>query len=332
MDIQVEIITYEVELVTETGAVYDLSPAVIELQWEQPSNELAQRVSLTTANMALGSTWLMNIAKIGCLIQIYSDWGAGRTQLFTGKIWEWAYTSATQKEMSLVAYDALKYLQQSYDYGYHSAGQSTSAILGLICNQWGVPMSYQWERQITHEKQVFNNLAISEMVVKLLEQVRYRYGERYVCHWKEGALTVEAFGTNEDVYMLEEICTISTENKVSIHDLVTKVKIIGNADDEGRTYVEAIVDGDQTFGVMQKIMVRHNTTTLWDVKQEAQVYVEQYDTPEEYIAVRAPDVPFMKKGDRVAVCAGNLSAQFFVLGVCHRGTAKEMVLTLVRCE
>lgn len=332
MDIQVELITYEVELLAETGAIYDLTPALLELQLEQPTNELSQRVTLTTANMSLDGTWLMAIAKIGCYINVYSDWGAGRTQLFSGKIWEWGYTSATQKEMTLVAYDALKYLQQSYDYGYHSAGQSTSHILSSICAQWGITLSYQWDRQMIHEKQVFNNLSISEMVVKLLEQVRNRYGERYVVSWKEGALRVEPYGTNADVYMLEEICTISTENRVSIHDLVTKVKIIGNADDEGRTFVEAVVNGDQTFGVMQKIMVRHNNTTLWEVKQEAEVYVNEHDTPEEFIALTAPDVPFMKKGDFVSVCAGNISANCYILGVCHQATKKQMVLTLVRSE
>jgi hypothetical protein len=109
--IDISTIEYDVELFDETGAKWLLNDALLSLTWEEQENELAQRAALTVANMQLGSTWLMNIAKLCCVILIYGKWGDGRKLLFEGKIWEWEYKSETQKELTLTAYDCLKTLR-----------------------------------------------------------------------------------------------------------------------------------------------------------------------------------------------------------------------------
>lgn len=328
MDINIEFITYEVELITETGALYDLSPVMIALQIEEQTNELAQRVSLSTANMALDGTWLMALLKLGCVINVYANWGAGRQSLFSGKVWEWSYSSSQQKEISVTAYDCLKYLQQSYDYGYYTAGQSTTSILNTICSGWGVPISYKWGSTLTHEKLLFNNTAISEMILEVLEEVKEKCGGNYVCHWKDNTLLVNSYGTNSQVYLFGEKCTMSTNHKISIHDLVTRVKVMGNADDDGRTPVEAVVDGDQEFGVMQKIIIRDTDKTIADATAEAETYLREHEVPEETITVTTVDVPFLRKGDLVSVSAGDLVGDYYILGITHKATNRQMTMTL----
>lgn len=332
MDINIENITYTVELVSETGSTYDLTPVMIGLQWEEQSNALAQRVSLTTVNISLDNTWLMTILKLGCLIRIYSNWGEGTQFIFSGVLWEWGYSSSQQKEISVTAYDCLKYIQQSYDYGYYTAGQSTQTILNTICSQWGIPITYNWGNSLTHEKLLFNNTAISEMILEVLEEVKEKCGGNYVCHWKDEALTVNPYGTNAQIYLLGEKCTSSTNHKISIHDLVTRVKVVGNADDEGRTAVEAVVDGDQTFGVMQKIIVRDTDKTLADAMAEAETYLREHEIPEETITVTSVDIPFLRKGDLISVCAGDLIGDYYILGTTHNATKRQMTLTLERKE
>lgn len=329
MEINIAMTTYEVELLTETGTLYNLTDALLDLQWEEETNNLAVRGNIIVANMAIGSTWLMAIAKIGCRVLIYANWGFGRELIHEGTIWEWAYSSATQKEITLTTYDNAKYLLQSNDYFYFSAGLETTAILNTVCGQWGVPLSYKWGQTMTHEKKVFNNETIADIIVSLLEEVKEHVGEEYVCHWKDGALTVENRGTNSDIFKFEEHNTISTQNKISINELVTKVKIIGVADDDGRSAVEAEVDGDQSFGLMQRILIRDCDKTLDSAISEAQAYIDKYNTPEEQIAVEAPDLPFLRKGDKVEICAGNLIGEFYIIGITHNGTNKKMTLTLV---
>lgn len=150
MDINVESLQYSVKIVGETGIVYDVTPALISLWWEEQTNELSQRVSITTANMAMGDTWLMAVAKIGCMLSVSASWGEGFQEMFVGKIWEWGYQSSQQKEISISAYDHLKLIQQSYDYGYYASGQSTDTILSSLCREWGIPLAYQYSKTIQH--------------------------------------------------------------------------------------------------------------------------------------------------------------------------------------
>ncbi len=332
MDINIENIKDKVELHTETDTIYNLTNVATSLLWEEQTNELSQRVSLTLANTSVDGTWLMALAKIGCVLYIYSDWGEGETKLFAGKIWDWDYNSAQQKEISLTAYDVLKYLQQSFEYGYYTAGQSTASILNTICTTWGVPLAYNWGSSLIHEKLVFNNMTPSEMILEVVEEVKEKCGGHYVCHWKDEVLTVNPFGTNANIYLFAEKCTMSTSHKISIHDLVTRVKVMGNADDDGRTPVEAVVDGDQSFGVMQKIIIRDTDKTVAEAMADAETYLREHEKPDETITVVTVDIPFLRKGDLVSVCAGDLVGDFYILGVSHNGTKRQMTLTLERKE
>lgn len=330
MEINIALVTYEVELITETGTVFDLTPALIGLLWEEDTNGLSAKANITLANIAIGSTWLMAIAKIGCLIRVYSDWGIGKEKVYEGKIWEWTYSSALQKEISLTTYDNAKYLLQSYDYYYFSAGLNTTALLEAVCSSWGVVVTYNWEATKTHEKKVFSNESIGDIILSILEEVKEHSGLEYVCRWVDGALSIDGRGSNTDVCKFDSLCTMSTQNKISINDLVTKVKVLGTADDEGRSPVDAEVDGDQTFGVMQRILIRDSDKTIEAAITEAEIYIKENSTPEEEISIQVPDISFLRKGDKVEVCAGNLIGTFYVIGVTHTATTKEMTLTLKR--
>lgn len=332
LEINIENIVYEVEMISEDGSVFSLTSALISLQWEEQQNELAQRVTMTTGNIAIGNTWLMAVVKIACPLFVYANWGEGRVLVFSGQIWQWDYQSGQKKILTIKAYDNMKYLQQSYDYAYYSGGQTTKTLLETICREWGIPLSYQWGQMLNHEKKVFQNKAISEMILELLEDVKKNSGESYVCHWKEGELLVARFGCNSSVYLFSEENTMSTSHSISMDQLVTKVKIMGNVDDDGRSFVEAVVEGNQEFGLLQKIIVRDNNTTLGEVTAEARAYLQQYDTPEELVSVVVPDVPFTRKGDRISMNAGNLIGDFYVLGVCHDAVLRKMSLNLLRCE
>lgn len=323
-----ENITYQVECIASSGKVYDLSPVLIGLQWEEQTNELAQRLTVSVANMAMEGTWLMALVEIGCPMSVSANWGDGNQQVFSGQIWEWTYSSSQQKEISLTAYDPLKSIQQSYDYGYYSSGMDSVSILNQICSTWEIPLSYLWSSKVTHEKLLFNNLSISDMILEVLEEIKDKCGGNYVCHWKNDSLTVNSYGSNQNTYIFGEHCTMSTHHKISIHDLVTRVKVIGNADDDGRYPVEAVVDGDQSFGVLQKIIVRDTDKTVSDAIAEAETYLEKHQKPEETINLTTVDLPFLRKGDVVSVSAGDLMGDFYILGVSHNATKRTMELTL----
>ena len=250
--------------------------------------------------------------------------------MFEGFIWEWQYQHGQQKQLTVVAYDPMIRLQQSKDFKYFSKGMNTPAILQNICGDWGIPLDYKWGQQITHEKKVFSGEAISDMITGLLDEVRQQTNSRYITLYRDGKLEVNAYGTNKDMYVFGGKDTISTTDKLSMNSLVTRVKVIGKADDEGRASVEAVVDGNLDFGVLQEIVQRDSDKDLGKAKTEAQTILNERGKPEESIMVTAPDLPFLRKGDAVEMKAGNLKGIFYTLGVSHNATQKQMTLTLLR--
>jgi hypothetical protein len=345
--IEISTVEYDAELITEDGTHYPLNDALLSLQWEEQINELSQRVTMTVANVAIGGAWLNSLAKINCLIFIYGKWEGGeKTLLFDGTIWEWQYVSGTQKELTLTAYDRLIRLQQSKDFQYYSPGMTTQAIIGSICNEWNIqqaligdidnewsiPLEYKWARSVTHEKKVFNAVAVSDMIIELLEEVKQKTGEPYVAYFRDGKLQITGYGTNAERYKFDTSNTVSTTDKLTIDDLVTRVRIIGKQDDEGRAPVDNTVDGDTQYGVLQEIIRRDGDKTIEAATQEALALIKQRGKPKEIIQINVPDVPVMRKGDTIEVGAGNLNGLFSVEGVSHNATERQMTLTVSRFD
>ncbi|MFI3254462.1 MAG: hypothetical protein R3Y63_09035 [Eubacteriales bacterium] len=331
MEINIGKMTYAVEILTETGMRYDLSSAMTAMQWEDCAGELSQRGTFMFANSSLGDTWLHAVAKIGCIILVYSDWGEGKTLVYQGKIWEWTYSSGVNKEITISTYDYAKFLMQSSDSYYFTSGMDTKDMIERIAGDWGVSVNYQWGQTMTHEKKVFDRLKIGEIIISLVEEVAAHCEETPVCIWKDETFTIVPQGYNDFVFELDMYRVISTRDKISVNDMVTQVKVMGTADDEGRTLVEAVIEGEQDFGLLQTTLVRDSDKSLEDAIAEAETYLSEHGSPEEEIGVVAVDLPFLRKGEKVNICAGNLIGNFYVLSVCHNATQKQMSLTLERC-
>jgi hypothetical protein len=330
MEIDITLTEYDVELITESGVRYMLNNSLIGLAWEEQISELAQRATISLANIKIGEISLISLAKINCIIMIYGKWGGSRELLFEGTIWEWEYISSTQKSLKITAYDMLIRLQQSKDFKYFSAGLTTQNIIGDICSDWGIPFNYDWGQSLTHEKKVFSAYTISDMIIELLEEVKQKTGGKYIAYFRDGLLKIVGYGTNKIVYKFDGKSTVSTSDKLTINNLVTRVKIIGKEDDDGRVAVDAVVDGDTRFGVLQEILRRDEDKTVGDAKAEADTLIKEKGKPEEDIQVVVPDLPFLRKGDRLEMSAGNLSGFFFAVGVSHDPASKQMTLTLTR--
>ena len=330
MTVDIAAITYDVELITKEGQRYLLNPALLSLQWEEQIGELAQRATITAANMALGNTWLMALAQINCGIVIYAKWGGAKTLLFDGTIWEWQYVSGTQKELTITAYDYLIRLQQSKDFKYYAAGMTTQAIIGDICKDWGIPLAYQWGQSLTHEKKIFSAEKLSDIIISLLEEVQQKTGEKYVAYYRDKQLQIAGYGANTPVYRFDGQTAVSTSNKLTINNLVTQVKIIGKEDAEGKAPVDDTLRGDTRYGVLQEIIRRDDNKTLAAARAEARTILKKQGQPEEMIQLSGPDLPFTRKGEKVEVSAGNLIGFFFIEGVTHDATTRQMTLTLSR--
>lgn len=331
MAVDIATLTYKVCLITESGVQYVLDKAVTSLAWEEQDGQLAQTATVTiAAECEVDGENIRAILKLNRTLRIYADWGEGYQMLFEGSIWEWNYQHGTQKSLSIKACDPMIRLQQSKDHKYFSAGMDTKAIINSICGDLGVSVNYKWAHTITHEKKVFSANAISDMITELLDEVKQQKNSPYIALYRDGKLEINAYGTNTDMYKFGGDCTISTTDKLSMSNLVTRVKVLGKADDDGRSSVDAVIDGDLDFGILQEIVTQDSDKDLAAAKAEAQTILSERGKPEETIMVTAPDLPFTRKGDAVEMSAGNLSGIFYVLGVSHNATMRQMTMTLMR--
>ena len=329
--IDISTIQYDVELITENGAVYPLNDIFKSLSWEEQENTLAQQATIVVANTKVGDNPLIDIIKINCIIRIFGSWDSPRELLFEGTVWDWQYHStASARLWTITAYDPLIRLQQSKDFKYFSAGLTTQTLIGEICAVWNIPFEYKWEQSIVHEKKVFNGNTVSDMINTALKEVYRQTGVKYVVYFRDGKLQVIGYGNNDTIYKFTDPQAISTDSKLTINDLVTRVKVIGKSDDDGRSPVEAVVDGDLRFGVLQEIIRRDGDSTIAAAIAEAETTLRERGRPSEHIKVRTPDVPFLRRGDAVYMWAGNLQRIFFITGISHNAARKEMTMSLTR--
>ncbi len=329
MPIDITKIKYWLELITEDGNKHQLNDMLINLVWEEHEEELAQRANITIRNILYKGKYLIDYAKLNCMVLIYADWGEGKKIVFNGIIWNWDYTSAIEKELTILAYDPLIRLQKSKDFKYFTSGMDTKTIVSEICSDWSIPLSYEWT-SITHERKTFKAQTISEMIFTLLKEVKDKTGEKYVVLFQDDMLVIKNFGTNSDVYIFSSDKTISTKHQISMDNLVTIVKILGQEKTEGQAPVEAPVLGDTSFGILQEIIMRDSNKTLADATAEGQTLIKERGKPKEEIQVETLNIPPLRKGYKVKLAAGNLLDYFYVLGVSHNATENTMQLTLKR--
>lgn len=316
---------YEVKIVTPAGETLDLSQFVTSCNWSDPAKEIASRASISFANIKSSKGLISSLLKLCTLVYIY----ANKKEVFRGVVWEWECTSAANKEVSITAYDKMIYATQSKDNYYYTTGKGTKAIVEDICNRSGIKVNYKWE-SYTHAKTTVKSKAISEEIMQFLEEAEKKLTTKYAAYMKADVLQIVTRGNNTDVWVLNDENSMSIKDKLSMSQLVTKVIVVGKEDKAGRPPVEATVNGDLKYGTLQEIIQRSTNQSIADATAEANQLIKDRGTPEETITLQSPDVPTIRKGDKVKVVAGSFNQHLYVKGVTHDAKAKTMTLELER--
>lgn len=314
----------------DNGKTMDLTQAVMSLSWGEQARELAQKATIRLANSKTDLGYVSSLLKLFTKIRIE----ANGKEVFSGIVWEWDYVSELQKEISIVAYDMAIYLQQSKSNTYFPAGKGTDAAVKEICKNWSIPINYTY-KTMTHSKIVYRNMTIADQVFSLLNECKRQAKEKYCVTMRNGQLNISACGTNSGVYVFESNTNvISTKNSFTCTGMVTQIVISGKADDDGRVPNEAIVSLKTQYGPahIQDIQYRDTDDTLEKAKTEAEWTLEEKGRPTEEISFEAVDVPFIRKGDKVKVMAGNLTGYFYVTSITHNADSRTMDVGLERTK
>lgn len=324
---------YKVAIVDKNGTRYNLTPALVDLVLTENEGEISQKVQLTIANVQVDGKYLTSIIQVRNRVFVYAETEEKTDEVFRGFVWERQYTSEESKELTLTCYDNLIYFQKSQDYQYFSAGLSTASICSTLCSKWGVTLKYNTD-SITHPKLPLRGALSDIFLTDLLEEVKKKKGTKSVMRSIKDVVCIDKVGSNDTVYKLlrgDGGNAISTKSYISMDDMVTKVIILGKEDDNDRAAVEATVAGDTaTYGTIQKVLNTSSGTTLAESKSEANQILKDNGKPEYTFSITAVDIPWVRKGDKVYVAAGDMVGNFIATSVIHDAMKKTMTLEAER--
>ena len=326
--IDVAKISYSLILLRPDGQRIDLQPFLRSLSWEENDGELAVRLEAEFHNQQLpDGKWLHQLIPLSGQIFLYADWGSGQQEIFRGTIFVWDYQTDPLGHFSITAYDQLIYLMKSKDDRFYKAGQTAKAIIQDIAKAWGIPLGTVEGPDTALAKQVFRGDTLGDMIYSVLDQAKKRGAGKWIVRSKQGKIDVIKPGQNSPVYRFTHDENVdSIQDRHDIEDLVTRVKIIGAEDKEGKAPVVATLDGRTEFGTLQEVVYQRQFDNAAAAKAAAQDILKERGQPRKQRRVQAPDLPFMRRGDKVKVEAGTLMGYYIVSSVTHDATNRIMVM------
>lgn len=230
--------------------------------------------------------------------------------------------------MDITCYDELYNLEESQDLIYYSSGIGTKSAITQIFDNWQIPTEKYDGPDVTHGKLAYKTESLADVLLDILDDAKKKGGGDAFIRAAKGKVSVLQWGSNKTVYHFEADNTKQVSHKMSTAGMITRVKVIGQEDDDGRSSVEAVVNGQTKFGIRQKIYVRGKDDSVSDAQSAAQDIINDKGQVDEEITVQSPDVPFVRKGDLVHITAGTLNDYYFVKGIRHNADSMSMTMDL----
>lgn len=311
-------VSYRLVVMTEKKKQYDIRNFVTNLGWEESENEIAMRISFTVRNDKTSKGRLSSLIKPGCLVGIFAAVGKTEREVARGFVVNWnPQLQNGGNDLKCTCYDILFNLQKSQDNQYYASGTGTKSILTGIFNDWKIPIRKYGGPDVAHGKLKFNNSYVSDMILQVLDDAHKKSAGRYIVRTEQGYADVVERGSNETVYVFKTDITKSVSTSISTSSLVTRVKVIGQSDKDGKASVEATLTGKTEYGLRQRIYTRGSDESLEDAKSSAQEILNEKGEVERKITLQAPDVPYIRKGDLIYMIAGVRDAYYFVKSIRH---------------
>lgn len=327
-------IRYDLVVILPNGDKIRLYPVLRSLTWEENDEELAVRLEAEIHNQRMkDGKWLHQKIPLGSQVVLLAEWGEGWKEIFRGTVFSWDYRTDPLGHFTITAYDQLIYLTKSKDDRYYKAGTTAKAIIQDIAKAWNIPLGTVQGPDTALAKQVFRGDTLADMIFSVLEQAKKRGAGKWIVRSRQGKIDIIRPGQNNPVYCFSADVNVSNvEDHQDIEDLVTRVKIIGAEDKEGRAPVVAKLDGRTEFGVLQEVVYKRQYDNLAAAKSAAQDILKERGQPRKRRRVQAPDLPFLRKGDKVKIIAGTLNGYYIISSIVHDATNRNMTMEVEDIE
>lgn len=311
---------------------YNVTPAVTSLDRSESEGQISQRVIVQLTNVKVDGVWLSDILKPIDRLYIYANDGSTEDEVFRGFLWGGNYkTAISTRKLKVTAYDHLIYLQQSEATYYFSPRKSTKDIVSYICKEWNIALNYDYN-EMTHPKMPLKGKLYEILTADILDQVMRHTGDKYVVLSTKDTMHIKLYGTNTTIYQFHNGKNVtSTSAGWTMDGVVTQVAIVGKTgDNDYETSIETITGDTKKYGTLQKVISCDDVTNLlWRARVEAKNIIAANDKPVWEGEINGPDIPWIRKGDKVYVNAGDFKGHYlYVKSVSRTSDMKNSKMTL----
>lgn len=217
-------------------------------------------------------------------------------------------------------------MQKSSDNVYFASGKKTKSILTAIFKSWGITISKYTGPNVAHKKILLKNKKLGDIIREVLDEAKKKGGGAAIVRSTESKVQVIAKGSNTDIYHFSGDVSSQVSHKISIANLVTRVKIVSSGKSDEAAKVEATVNGKTQYGVFQTIITHSKSDKLDDAKKEAKEILEEKGSPKVTSKLIAPDIPCVRKGDIIHAKVGSLNGYYLINSIQHNAKNGQMTM------
>lgn len=327
--IDISKLKYRLIALLETGERLDITNVCEDIMWAEYENELSMGLSFSACNAVKNGQYLMELIKPNTVIFILSNYAGGWDEVARGKLNSWEpQESNSSNVFDGAANDILYDLQQSQEYRFITDGTSTKSAITTIFEDWGIKMGVYDGPDKSHKKKVYKSNYVGDEIVDLLDDAKKKGAKKCFIRARGDVVDIVPRGTNSTIYALRADTNVTTvKSKISTQSIVTRVVVMSKADDNKRQSIEATVDGQTQYGIRQRIITRGNEESLAEAKKTAQEILDEDGNPDKkYELPNLPDVPPLRKGDKIYIHAATLDGFYYVKCVTHYASKRTMTI------
>lgn len=329
MAIDLNSMSYRLVVMDEKGSQFNIKDYVQDLGWEESDREISTRISFKVRNDETSKGVLSSVIKSGCLCGIFATSSTKNDEVARGYVVDWnPKLTNPSNDLTIKCYDRLYPLQESQDNLYFPEGTGTGTIIKKIFDDWEIPLGSYQGPNISHSKITYKSQTLADIITDVLDDAYDKGGEKCFIQARKGKVYVLPYGTNTDQYHIDVDSAISINHSKSTDGMITRVKIIGQADDDGQSSTVATLNGKTQYGIRQAIVVQAKDDTEGKAQKDAQTKLSDKGDLIESIEVQAPDIPFVHKGDVIHVSGATLSGYYVIIGCSHDVDRRTMTLSL----
>ena len=323
-------LSYTVYAKDSGGNKHNVTGILEELGWDENENELSTKISFKVMSKKTKHGTTSQILKPGNTVLVYANVGSGSQEVTRGKILHWKNSRTNETHgIEVVAYDDLYNLQMSQDYFLFASGKTAKARIKQILGKWGVPLGKYQGPTCRLGKKKYEAKYLSDIILDILKKGGKKDGAKYIFRGTKGKAEVIKRGSNSRIYVFDVKNTIMREKTADATDMVTKVKIVSKTKKAKVAKTVAVVKGDtKKFGTLQQIYNKDDDESVSEAKKTAKGIIKRKGKIQREGQVKAPDVPFLRKGDKIKMNFKTLKGYYYVTRISHDADTKTMTMTI----